>query len=358
MSDAIARSEGIPLWGAAFEYDAMQESPLRFTETLVPLTSVQTTESQRAAANFDEAGYQSVLEACRNANPGCGEPLIVLESNGAPVTGRAGGGVMQTVDLASLANAGVLPEGRLSHAYREYERYCESRDLETISRSDAVLFDARNTTLGVLLQEYHEAERDKLACMNADGELDDETYAAADRQSIRTYARLSASAVCEMSIGEAFGEISRSRDRDRYTALSITPETVGGIVSEEYPHFDRTALETIALDAAENLSRSEAAAELVRDQVWAEADGFSEAVGLRVGDRVVDPSGDELVVHDIMPGEGFPPSAPLTYDYRVDELGKACGPQSPSAVAEQARKAAARRSGEEPPARSAARKAN
>lgn len=260
-------------FGRPFEYVVNRDTPREYVETLVPL-AVATTPEQRLRAGFVEPAYQDMLGAMRASigeAAGGLEPLLVLESDGRPVSGGTSYASLDTLDEDALLAAG-LDEHELTVALGMYAHACEIRDLEVIEGSGLILSNLLNTTMNELVQEFMEAQLDKLSIMCGDGEISEEAYEAAVRQTRRDMWK-GLWAAPEEPARKVLLDARLYRAFGQYAAVAITPSSVRDALAtpELYPDLSEEQAEEIANCAAQNFVTDDWVDEMVDGQVLAEA---------------------------------------------------------------------------------------
>ena len=260
---------GEPPWGTTFWHSM---SGGESGEGLVPL-AILTTRFQRDAMGFDEAGYQAMRDECALANPGCGEPLLVLESTGEIVDGSEVDGALGTVSLRQVWDAGVDIGDRFRGLPLEmYQRHCEERDLAIVSSSASSLPLLCDMTFSRAVELLHRTAESELT---RDTSLDEDLRAAALRQVGREAARLMTSAYAFLSLETLMRDVREYWVHGAWSALEISPDRVAEVLWHDARYRDMNIteddLEEIARNACDNLAGNEPLAEIASDQVLAEA---------------------------------------------------------------------------------------
>ncbi|WP_273398110.1 hypothetical protein [Thermophilibacter mediterraneus] len=256
-------------WGTTFWHDT---SDGESGEGLVPL-AIQTTRSERAAMGFDEAGYQEMRDECARANPGCGEPLLVLESTGEIVDGSEVDGALGTVSLRQVWEAGVDIGDRVRGLPHEmYQHHCEERDLAIVSSSASSLSLLCDMTFSRAVELLHRTVESELA---RDTSLGKDLRSAALRQVGREAARLKTSSYAFLSLETLMRDAWEYWEHGAWSALEISPDRVAEVLwhDERFRNMNITEdnLEEIARNACDNLAGNGLLAEIAGDQVLAEA---------------------------------------------------------------------------------------
>lgn len=269
------------LWGNRFQFGA------RGTE-VVPLAIYATLE-QRQALRLDEGTYQRMLAAAREANPDLeGEPLFVDAYDGefVPIGGwptyedviRAG------VDVGDRSKGRPLP-------YVLYQEECERRDVETLYREEVEAPISRGMTLNELLDNAFDDAMHYLKDCLRDGEMSEGAYDAARRQTEREFAALRRNGYSTLTLEELVRDARDWEELGRYAAVTITPGDVQDRIGDEesFPQYAEIDFEEVAQSASENFRTDGIIADMVYDQIVAEADNLVEQPRPRVTlrDRIV-----------------------------------------------------------------------
>lgn len=255
-------------WGIAFWYPTDDG---RSGDSLVPL-DVQTTRAQREAMGFDEDGYQLMLELCGRVNPGCGQPLLVLEESGEIVDGSEDGVALGTVSYTEVCRAGVDVGSRMTRLpVVEYRDHCERRDCEMLASGGVELPLSRDTSLA---QAVTWLRREAQAKILHDLSLSEDMRSAALRQLDReTFELADASGYSSLSLGELLDDARGFEERGKWSALEITPDFVAQTLEglPDYAGLSSGEVAEIADNACDNLVGDTTLADVARDQVLAEA---------------------------------------------------------------------------------------
>ena len=269
------------LWGKAFSVMPGDVARLRHPFKLVPI-DVQTTRELRGNLGIDEAGYQAMLRRCREANPGCGEPLLVRAEDGAAGSGGVSLCGPRTLDVEALERAGIdAGPASVVVAYRDR---CEERDLELLaSNGDYYPYLTRVTPVREALDDLVELAQENLEALWRDDLLTPEEHEAALRQLKRERDRV-ASLAPEGATLESLAREARAYEAfGQYAAVVITPEMVWDILRHkngldpDSVGLTDEDLDEIARCSCENFPPLGFLNDLVVDQIVAEARNLLES---------------------------------------------------------------------------------
>lgn len=283
------------LWGKTFAMQPGDIGKLRHSFELVPL-DVQVSAAQRAGMGVDEDGYQAMLRRCREANPGCGEPLLVRAEDGAAVNGVVSLCWPRTLEDEALARAGI--DVGPSSAIEAYRDRCEERDLELLaSNGDYYPYLTRVTPIRDALDDLVELAQENLEALWRDDLLTSEEHEAALRQLKRERNRVASLAPEGATLESLARDARHWEEHGQYAAVTITPDDVRDKIFDpscfpEYAELDVDDFEDIARNACDNFPAGDLVSDLVYDQIIAEADalvGQRAPLAERVAEQGRDP---------------------------------------------------------------------